>query len=666
MRWTWLQPRFGLRTLLAVVLISSLAIAWWTSAGRWRTYNNLRARQRIDPYELKIAGDGDRYNVPTELVTILGDSRLRHWDRTGGMRLLPNNQGISAGGDQIVRVWDIDTGRQTRQFLGETLCLNQKRDRVFIGADDGIVTCFDATSWTPLKKFDIGTRFDRLSMAASGDGSVLVTQPIQPNGQREIIVWDVAATTVKHRFRVQDFGGSLLVNHDGSLFAWDDDCAVKVSRTDTGEVLRAIGPVMQHGSRCSVGQLALTLDETKLIFGSASMQLKVFDWLTGEEIFSFPKSSSGHNPFVLRADQKRLAIKEDGRVKIFLDTKEGWTAAAGQFGPVSTGGGFDWFNDEFSVVGDDHLRLWSTSIGGIGPRRLLGGPIRKATHLAFHPDGKRLFVADTLGQITAHEVGTWEPMRAWQGHEGPIIGLSLAADGSRLATASLHGIAVWDTETGVEVCTVRDVWHSEYIGLSPDGSRLATPIKEGLGHGIEIWEIATGKSTGAINVNRSMWSSPIWSPDGAHLLCNDMGSTLHLFHVESKAVTNFGGSRFGQLQVQAAWFNDSKRVVTVGWGRDEVHFLEIGKTKPIKTINAGAGSLKCLALDRSNEWLAVGGYKSPVQLWHLPTGKLVKTWQFGPTLGVVSQVAFSPDGHYLATVNGNGTAYVLNLDGVLP
>jgi WD40 repeat protein len=55
----------------------------------------------------------------------------------------------------------------------------------------------------------------------------------------------------------------------------------------------------------------------------------------------------------------------------------------------------------------------------------------------------------------------------------------------------------------------------------------------------------------------------------------------------------------------------------------------------------------------------------PVQIWHLPTSKLVKTWQIGPPAGEVVQVAFSPDGHYLATVNGNGTVYVLSLDGVL-
>jgi WD40 repeat protein len=63
--------------------------------------------------------------------------------------------------------------------------------------------------------------------------------------------------------------------------------------------------------------------------------------------------------------------------------------------------------------------------------------------------------------------------------------------------------------------------------------------------------------------------------------------------------------------------------------------------------------------------IAVCGEKMPVQIWNLATSKLVKSWQIGPPAGLVSQVAFSPDGHYLATVNGNGTVYVLSTDGVL-
>ena len=91
----------------------------------------------------------------------------------------------------------------------------------------------------------------------------------------------------------------------------------------------------------------------------------------------------------------------------------------------------------------------------------------------------------------------------------------------------------------------------------------------------------------------------------------------------------------------------------------------LAKTKPLMTLNAGSGQVKWVALHPSEKWIATCGEKTPVQIWHLPTAKVVKSWQIGPIKGVVNQVEFSPNGNYLATVNGNGTAFVLNLDGVL-
>ena len=65
MPWKLPRPRYGLRTLLVVMLASGIGLAIWTSPGRWRTYRNQQARQRIDPYELSIAGDGNPAERPT-------------------------------------------------------------------------------------------------------------------------------------------------------------------------------------------------------------------------------------------------------------------------------------------------------------------------------------------------------------------------------------------------------------------------------------------------------------------------------------------------------------------------------------------------------------------------------------------------------------------------
>ena len=207
---------------------------------------------------------------------------------------------------------------------------------------------------------------------------------------------------------------------------------------------------------------------------------------------------------------------------------------------------------------------------------------------------------------------------------------------------------------------------SPCVGLSADGTRAATGTVE-LKGALDVWDINQGKSISKLGVlPSSVYSDPVWSPDGKRVVCNDMSSALHAFDVHAgKLIGVLGKGSFGQCRIRSVWLSDNNRLITAGWGRDEVHLVEIGKTTPNMTINAGGGQVKWVALHPSEKWIATCGYKTPVQIWHLPTARLVKSWQIGPVKGTVNQVEFSPDGNYLATVNGNGTAYILSLDGIL-
>jgi hypothetical protein len=125
MRWRLPRFRFGLRTLLFVVTACAIALGFlfWTPYNR-RIRLNVAARSRIDRYELSLAGGGDPAKAPPELVAILGDSRLKHWNRVGPLEFVSPTQLLSYGQDHLLRVWDADSGRQTSQeeCRGVALC----------------------------------------------------------------------------------------------------------------------------------------------------------------------------------------------------------------------------------------------------------------------------------------------------------------------------------------------------------------------------------------------------------------------------------------------------------------------------------------------------------------------------------------------------------------
>lgn len=670
MPWKLPRPRFGLRALLLVVLACAIGLAFWTSPGRWRTYRNQQARQRIDPYELSIAGDGNPKSVPPELVAILGDSRLKHWGLVGPLRILAGNRLASHGWDERLRVWDIDTGHQLLATEAINFTVSGNRQTIFFATVDGTISQVDAKTLKVVRTLPPIDGFDRFNLATNKDGTILACEASNADRMREITIWDTSQTRAIHTFRPpKPGGGALAVSSDGKLFTWEDAGQFHVAETVTGKVLQTCGPIKDAstaGGSYMLGNIAFSADDSKLFVGSARMELTVFDRYTGEAIEWIGPTNSGAHVFAVGASENFLFVPQQEFLRVFARGGE-WRVyrdlAAHRPGLANV----DWAH---SLTAASHreggISLWSGAVVPDIPWRLPGGPETDVSCLAFHPDGW-LVTGDSQGEMSCWEPGTWERQRHWRAHRGLVLTVGISRNGAKLVSTAEDGIAVWNPDTAQEMLALHNIRLSRFAALSADGSQLASNTDEFVSKACAIHNTATGAAVKRLGPLRSsLYGIPAWSPDGTKIVCNDMSSNLEAFDVASGAlIGTLGKGRYAQCEIRAVWLSDSKRLVTAGWGRDEVHFLEIGKTTPVMTLNAGSGRVKWVALHPSEKWIATCGEKTPVQIWHLPTGKSVKSWQIGPLKGVVHQVEFSPDGNYLATVNGNGTAYILSLDGVL-
>jgi WD40 repeat protein len=328
----------------------------------------------------------------------------------------------------------------------------------------------------------------------------------------------------------------------------------------------------------------------------------------------------------------------------------------------------DWHQSVIGTATPSGVALWNDSFDLL-PWRLEGGPTTAIRHAVFHPDGRHLLTGDADGEVAVWEVGSWRELRRWQAHGRPIRSLVIAANGTRMLTAAADEVAVvWNPLTGEEISSIRGMQARGQIGLSPDGQAvIATPRNKLFADEIEVSDAGTGDSLQIVKpVQFGIQTPPAWTRDGSRVGFIDQSGALTIFDTKTwKRIAALGKTKYAQPDVTAAWFSDNRRLITAGWGKDEIHLLEVASAAPVLTLNAGGGRTKCVALHPGEEWFAVCGDSMPVQLWHLPTSRLVKSWQLGPPEGQVSQVAFSPDGHYLATVNGNGTVYVLSLDGIV-
>lgn len=105
--------RFGLKTLLAALAVTGIGI--------WFVYVLPQERDRrriaqikgtLDPYEAEIAAHNPIGEPPAELLTVLGDSRLRHWGMVRLLSYTPAQELVSHGRDGMLAFWNTSSGKQ--------------------------------------------------------------------------------------------------------------------------------------------------------------------------------------------------------------------------------------------------------------------------------------------------------------------------------------------------------------------------------------------------------------------------------------------------------------------------------------------------------------------------------------------------------------------------
>jgi WD40 repeat protein len=261
--------------------------------------------------------------------------------------------------------------------------------------------------------------------------------------------------------------------------------------------------------------------------------------------------------------------------------------------------------------GGDAVRVWDPRTGE--DVRVL--PWRASVRrIAFSPDGKLLAAGSYEGAVKVWDLGggVAEPI-THNLYAGPILGLAFSPDSRCLAWCTGTGrVRIIEAWTGREVQTLRG--HDGAVccvTFSPDGRRLATG---GSDQRVQIWDIAAPQEV------RSLLRDGGWNYDCAFSLDDRYialaGGISHSRNAEHRSV------RIWDLE-KGAWdkeFQWTGHLTSVAFGPNQV---------------------------------AAGGEDGTAVIWDVATGAVRHKLQ--GHLGVVTGVAYSPDGRRLATAGADGT-----------
>ncbi len=402
---------------------------------------------------------------------------------------------------------------------------------------------------------------------------------------------------------------------DGTAKVWDA----------TGREIRTLS-----GHRDRVQAVAISPDSKRIVTGGDDHTARLWDAATGDQLLRIESGASDAvRGVAFSPDGSRIATGGvDGIVKV-------WDA----------------------VTGTELLRL-----------KELGVWVRS---VAFSPDGERILVGADDATASVWDARTGATLGILKGHKGSVNNAAFSPDGTRIVTSSMdQTVRVWETGNGRELLNIRG--HTGGVhraAFSPDGKRIVTGGMDGTA---KLWDALHGQEIPALSCPPDSINCMVFSPDSRHIATGCIDNSIRIYDrvagqvvLATKMTSSPATGTTALRGVCAVAFSpDGKRFVA--GGEDEMARVWDAQTREeLIRLNHPAG-ISCAAFSPDGRHIVTGsgGSIDPVwggnrqsgeaTVWDAATGE--KCLALKGHTGLVTSVAFSPDGTRIATGSWDQTA----------
>jgi WD40 repeat protein len=554
---------------------------------------------------------------------------LREWDRTTGKAIRStflsdvetlwafsdDGRLLASASDEII-VWDI-ASQEMLTLLQQPSWVTAVAFRadpplLVSGHDDGVARIWDLGDERVVHELR-GHNGSISALAFSADGTRLASA----GEDRNIRLWDVASgrflgALERHTDRIVGLAwhprGRLLASA-----AWD-----RTARLWDAESLEPLVLLNSHADQ--VTALAFSPDGSRLASVDSAHAIHLWD-AQGAKIHGV---LVGH-----KSEVRALAFSRDGQTLASAGddrTVRLWDVALGRplhvTGPqgedrvylaISRGG-----EQLASAGGEEGLHIWDVPSG----KRLDHFEINQLTApLAGSPDTRWLAGAGPLGEVRLWDAVTGKLERTFDGPPGTVSALAFSLDSRVLAAASSENATVWlwDVSTGAPVLVIpvaADGCGVQSLTFHPKGHILAAG-------GLD-W-LATSGSDGAV----CLW---------------DVVSRCRVATI--------------RLAGHALAFDPCGRRLAGASSENSVFAWDLPSQMLAFRVSGHNDRVTAVAYSPNGKWLVSASDDRTIRLWTAETGQL---WSIHDCETAIRGLAFSPDGSFLFTGNGNATSYQLNM-----
>ncbi len=623
----------------------------------------------VAPAQPAARTDAHGLPLPPGAVARLGSVRLRQPDTVCAIAFAPDGKSLySAGGDRVIRQWDVASGKEIGSLAGHTeevrglavtpdgKCVlsvaleknarlrnlaNDKESQVLEGHDDGIE-----------------------GLALSRDGAVLATA----GRDGKVGLWDVATGEHTRWLKGHDSGvAAVTFSPDGkTLASAGEDRTVRTWIVETGKSRHLL-----KGHTDKVEAVAFAPDGKTIGSGSKDGTIRLWDAATGKERTKWTTRLTRIWSLCFDHEGKRLLVGGEGAwenlVSFDVETgKEAWARPA-------------------------HLP---------GPRRPSGSdfrtPLRGTACVVLSPDGKTLASGGVDGRVRLWEAATGRDVSPHVGHQDTVSGVAFLPGGKGLITGSLDGSLRWWDVTGKERSRIiafpagvsalvlsRDgkqvvaaggdgslgIWDAagkkvrdwkgpagpvHCLALSPDGRTLASTAPADKATLLVLWDLE-GNERKRLSLEEDV-QSVVFSPDGKVLAAVSKDEPIHFWDTATGKPRDALPDRLRGV-TRLAYSHDGAILIGGFGGSRSVVLWETATGKQLAEFDDEGSPIVDIACSADGQTIIAAHADEQVRLWESRTGKVRRVIR--PHVAPVSALCLSPDGTLLATASADQTVLLL-------